>query len=138
MKNDFYGHNEPGSSKRVYYPVKQEKLNMAQLTKRMKVDEDDIEARAKEVREMLQGIMGLTYKVGNKRSLVAFMSSLSFLLYSYIFSKGSKIVLGKSLDLSFCTSFENCCAKVFQFLQDKKAHMFILYSCPLFFSFEQE
>ncbi|XP_042862234.1 uncharacterized protein LOC122247230 [Penaeus japonicus] len=62
VKNDFYGHNEPGSSKRVYYPVKQEKLNMAQLTKRMKVDEDDIEARAKEVREMLQGIMGLTYK----------------------------------------------------------------------------
>lgn len=63
VKNDFYGHNEPGSSKRVYYPVKQEKLNVAQLTKRMKVDEDDTEARAKEVREMLQSIMGLTYKV---------------------------------------------------------------------------
>ncbi|KAK7082024.1 hypothetical protein SK128_019166 [Halocaridina rubra] len=62
VKNDFYGHNEPGSSKRVYYPVKQEKLNMAQLTKRLKVDEDDTEARAKEVREVLQGIMGLTYK----------------------------------------------------------------------------
>lgn len=63
VKNDFYGHNEPGSSKRVYYPVKQEKLNVAQLAKRMKVDEDDTEARAKEVREMLQSIMGLTYKV---------------------------------------------------------------------------
>ncbi|KAG7154096.1 putative Amyotrophic lateral sclerosis 2 chromosomal region candidate 8-containing protein 3 [Homarus americanus] len=62
VKNDFYGHNEPGSSKRVYYPVKQEKLNVAQLTKRMKVDEDDTEARAKEVREILQSIMGLTYK----------------------------------------------------------------------------
>lgn len=62
VKNDFYGHNEPGSSKRVYYPVKQEKLNMAQLTKRLKVDEDDTEARAKEVREVLQSIMGLTYK----------------------------------------------------------------------------
>ncbi|KAK3866587.1 hypothetical protein Pcinc_027889 [Petrolisthes cinctipes] len=62
VKNDFYGHNEPGSSKRVYYPVKQEKLNVAQLAKRMKVDEDDTEARAKEVREMLQSIMGLTYK----------------------------------------------------------------------------
>ncbi|XP_045615869.1 uncharacterized protein [Procambarus clarkii] len=62
VKNDFYGHNEPGSSKRVYYPVKQEKLNVAQLTKRMKVEEDDTEARAKEVREILQGIMGLTYK----------------------------------------------------------------------------
>ncbi|XP_053641232.1 uncharacterized protein [Cherax quadricarinatus] len=62
VKNDFYGHNEPGSSKRVYYPVKQEKLNVPQLTKRMKVDEDDTEARAKEVREMLQSIMGLTYK----------------------------------------------------------------------------
>ncbi|XP_068225733.1 uncharacterized protein [Palaemon carinicauda] len=62
VKNDFYGHNEPGSSKRVYYPVKQEKLNMTQLTKRLKVDEDDTEARAKEVREVLQSIMGLTYK----------------------------------------------------------------------------
>lgn len=63
VKNDFYGHNEPGPSKRVYYPVKQEKLNVAQLAKRMKVDEDDTEARAREVREVLQSIMGLTYKV---------------------------------------------------------------------------
>ncbi|XP_076062564.1 uncharacterized protein LOC143037864 isoform X2 [Oratosquilla oratoria] len=62
VKNDFYGHNEPGSSKRVYYPVKQEKTNIQHLTKRMKVDEDDTEARAKEVRDMLQSIMGLTYK----------------------------------------------------------------------------
>ncbi|XP_050730165.1 uncharacterized protein LOC127005397 isoform X2 [Eriocheir sinensis] len=62
VKNDFYGHNEPGPSKRVYYPVKQEKLNVAQLAKRMKVDEDDTEARAREVREVLQSIMGLTYK----------------------------------------------------------------------------
>ncbi len=64
MNNDFYGHNEPGSSKRVYYPVKQEKLNVAQLAKRMKIDEDDTEARASQVREILQSIMGLTYKVG--------------------------------------------------------------------------
>ncbi|MPC19517.1 hypothetical protein E2C01_012432 [Portunus trituberculatus] len=64
VKNDFYGHNEPGSSNRVYYPVKQEKLNVAQLARRMKVDEDDTEARAREVREILQSIMGLTYKVG--------------------------------------------------------------------------
>lgn len=62
VKNDFYGHNEPGSSNRVYYPVKQEKLNVAQLARRMKVDEDDTEARAREVREILQSIMGLTYK----------------------------------------------------------------------------
>lgn len=48
----------------MYYPVKQEKLNVAQLAKRMKVDEDDTEARAREVREILQSIMGLTYKVG--------------------------------------------------------------------------
>lgn len=62
VKNDFYGHNEPGNSKRVYYPVKQEKVNVTHLTKRCKVDEDDTEARAKEVREILQSIMGLTYK----------------------------------------------------------------------------
>lgn len=84
VKNDFYGHNEPGSSKRVYYPVKQEKLNVAQLAKRMKVDEDDTEARAKEVREMLQSIMGLTYKVSCFRIYYMFLNWVSPLVCTVI------------------------------------------------------
>ncbi|RXG52108.1 hypothetical protein Avbf_05826 [Armadillidium vulgare] len=77
VKNDFYGSNDPGSSKRVYYPVKQEKGNTLQLTKRFKVDEDDTEAKAKEVREMLQSIMALTYKPG---TTVAFQELLKDLM----------------------------------------------------------
>ncbi|KAB7505724.1 hypothetical protein Anas_00009 [Armadillidium nasatum] len=79
VKNDFYGSNDPGSSKRVYYPVKQEKGNTLQLTKRFKVDEDDTEAKAKEVREMLQSIMALTYKPG---TTVAFQELLKDLMQS--------------------------------------------------------
>ena len=59
-----YGGNDPSSSKKVYCPIKQEKISQTStLNKKLKVDEDDTEAKAKEVREMLQSIMGLTYKV---------------------------------------------------------------------------
>lgn len=107
MKNDFYGHNEPGPSKRVYYPVKQEKLNVAQLAKRMKVDEDDTEARAREVREVLQSIMGLTYKVREGRLQRRVIGSVKILSREIIaLLQTSKVLpFGRWWSRSVCVCF---------------------------------